>query len=180
MERTWAARAGLGWTGKNTLLLNRTMGSFFFLAELIIDLELEYDSPAKDYCGTCTACMDACPTQAIPEPYVVDGSRCISYYTIELREEIPQHAGDNFDNWIFGCDICQDVCPWNRFAQPHEEPRLNPSEPLQEMIRQEWREITRETFEEVFGRSALKRAGFEGLTRNIAHARQSQSGKKIS
>lgn len=180
MERTWAARAGLGWTGKNTLLLNRTMGSFFFLAELIIDLELEYDAPTKDYCGTCTACMDACPTQAIPQPYVVDGSRCISYYTIELREEIPQDAGGDFDNWIFGCDICQDVCPWNRFAQPHEESRFNPSEPLQEMIRQEWKEITRETFEAVFGRSALKRTGFDGLMRNIGHVRQSQSGDKIS
>ncbi len=173
MERTWAARAGLGWAGKNTLLLNRDMGSFFFLAELIIDLELEYDSPAKDYCGTCTACMDACPTQAITEPYVVDGSRCISYYTIELREEIPQDAGENFDNWIFGCDICQDVCPWNRFARPHSEPRLDPSEPLQELTRQEWREITRETFETVFGRSPLSRAGYDGLMRNITHARQS-------
>jgi epoxyqueuosine reductase len=180
MERTWAARAGLGWTGKNTLLLNRTMGSFFFLAELIIDLDLEYDSPAKDYCGTCTACMDACPTNAIPEPYVVDGSRCISYYTIELREEIPQEAGDEFDNWIFGCDICQDVCPWNRFARPHSEPRLDPSEPLKEIIRQDWKDITQETFEAVFGRSALKRAGFEGLMRNIAHVRQPHSEKKFS
>ena len=179
MERTWAARAGLGWAGKNTLLLNRTMGSFFFLAELIIDLELEYDAPARDYCGTCTACMDACPTNAIPEPYVVDGSRCISYYTIELREEIPQKAGEDFDNWIFGCDICQDVCPWNRFAQPHDEPRLNPSEPLKEIMQQDWKEITRETFEAVFGRSALKRTGFEGLMRNIAHARQSHSEKKF-
>jgi epoxyqueuosine reductase len=125
MERTWAQKSGAGWIGKNSLLLNRSMGSFFFLAELIVDLELEYDGPIKDYCGTCTACMDACPTDAIPEPYVVDGSRCISYFTIELKDEIPTEFKGKFDNWIFGCDICQDVCPWNRFSTPHHEERFD-------------------------------------------------------
>lgn len=167
MERAWAARSGLGWIGKNSLLLNRTMGSFFFLAELIIDLELVYDGPVKDYCGTCTACMDACPTDAIPEPYVVDGSKCISYFTIELKEAIPEDHKGQFQDWIFGCDICQDVCPWNRFSKPHDEPRLDPSPELSSMTREDWLEITRETFDRVFGRSPLKRTRFEGLKRNI-------------
>jgi epoxyqueuosine reductase len=123
MERAWAQKSGIGWIGKNSLLLNREMGSFFFIAELIVDLELNYDGPTKDYCGTCTACMDACPTDAIPEPFVVDASKCISYFTIELKEEIPAEVKGKFENWIFGCDICQDVCPWNRFAKPHQEPR---------------------------------------------------------
>ncbi|MEQ9306217.1 MAG: tRNA epoxyqueuosine(34) reductase QueG, partial [Marinoscillum sp.] len=121
-ERAWAAKSGLGWIGKNSLLLNREMGSFFFLAELIIDLELEPDGPMKDYCGTCTACQDACPTNAIPEPYAVDGSRCISYLTIELKDEIPNEFKNKMEGWAFGCDICQDVCPWNRFSKPHNEP----------------------------------------------------------
>lgn len=167
MERTWAARSGLGWIGKNSLLLNRTMGSFFFLAELIIDLELVYDGPVKDYCGTCTACMDACPTDAIPEPYVVDGSKCISYFTIELKEAIPEDYKGQFQDWIFGCDICQDVCPWNRFSKPHDEPRLDPSPELSSMTKEDWLEITRETFDRVFRRSPLKRTRFEGIKRNI-------------
>ena len=121
MERPWAQRAGNGWIGKNSLLLNKQMGSYFFLAELIVDLELEHDSPIKDYCGTCKACMDACPTEAIPEPYVVDGSKCISYFTIELKEAIPDSVQGKFENWVFGCDICQEVCPWNRFSKPHTE-----------------------------------------------------------
>ncbi|MDZ4715099.1 MAG: tRNA epoxyqueuosine(34) reductase QueG [Cytophagales bacterium] len=166
MERAWAARAGLGWIGKNSLLLNRQQGSFFFLAELILDLELIPDGPLKDYCGTCTACMDACPTDAIPEPYVVDGSRCISYFTIELKEEIPADVKGKFENWVFGCDICQDVCPWNRFAKPHAQPRFDPSE-IEGMTRQDWIEMTNETFGRVFGKSPLQRAGYAGLKRNI-------------
>lgn len=170
MERAWAARSGIGWVGKNSLLLNRTMGSFFFLAELIVDLELKYDGPVRDYCGTCTACMDACPTDAIPEPYVVDGSKCISYFTIELKEGIPEDYKGQFQDWIFGCDICQDVCPWNRFSRPHQEPRLEPLPELTDMTRQEWIEITRETFDRVFEKSPLKRTKFEGLKRNVNHS----------
>ena len=166
-ERAWAQKSGLGWVGKNSLLLNKSMGSFFFLAELIVDLELEYDSAIKDYCGTCTACMDACPTDAIPQPYVVDGSKCISYFTIELKEEIPVEQKGKFENWIFGCDICQDVCPWNRFSQPHNEPRFDPHEDLEKMKRQEWQEITEEVFQKLFKKSAVKRTKFSGLKRNI-------------
>jgi len=167
MERAWAKRSGLGWIGKNSLLLNRDAGSYFFLAELIIDLELNYDGPIKDYCGTCTACMDACPTDAIPEPYVVDGSKCISYFTIELKEEIPSDVHGKFDNWIFGCDICQEVCPWNRFARPHDEPRFEPPEELRSMTTNDWREITEERFRYVFRNSPLKRARYQGIKRNL-------------
>ena len=167
MERAWAKNAGLGWIGKNSLLLNREMGSFFFLAELIIDLELEYDGPAKDYCGTCTACMDACPTDAIAEPFVVDGSKCISYFTIELKEEIPADVKGKFENWIFGCDICQDVCPWNRFAKPTKEARFNPSAEMENFSKHEWVELTDEVFELVFKKSPLKRSKISGLKRNI-------------
>jgi epoxyqueuosine reductase len=168
MERAWAQHSGTGWIGKNSLLLNREMGSFFFLAELIIDLELEYDGPAKDYCGTCTACMDACPTDAIPEPYVVDGSRCISYFTIELKEEIPADVKGKFENWIFGCDICQDVCPWNRFSKPHREPRFDPSPDLEKMTPTDWIEINEFVFEKIFEKSAVNRTTLMGLKRNIA------------
>jgi epoxyqueuosine reductase len=167
MERTWAKKSGLGWIGKNSLLLNREAGSFFFLAELIIDLELEYDGPVKDYCGTCTACMDACPTDAISDPYVVDGSKCISYFTIELKEEIPAEMKGKFQNWIFGCDICQDVCPWNRFAKPHQESRFNPSSEFQNIRSDDWKDLTEEVFQKVFKHSPLKRTKFEGLKRNI-------------
>lgn len=167
MERAWAKRAGLGWVGKNSLLLNKHSGSFFFLAEIIVDLELTYDGPIKDYCGTCTACMDACPTDAIPEPYVVDGSKCISYFTIELKEEIPSEVKGKFGNWIFGCDICQDVCPWNRFSKPHQEPRFNPNDSLRSMTQHEWKEITTEVFQKVFKNSPVKRTRLEGLKRNI-------------
>lgn len=167
LERTWAKRAGIGWVGKNSLLLNRSMGSFFFLAELIVDIELEYDGPIKDYCGTCTACMDACPTDAIPQPYVVDGSKCISYFTIELKEEIPAEVKDKFENWIFGCDICQDVCPWNRFSQPHQEPRFEPHPQLAGMTNSDWLELTEEVFQKLFKKSAVKRTDFKGLQRNI-------------
>lgn len=167
MERAWAQKSGLGWIGKNSLLLNRNMGSFFFLAEVIIDLELEYDGPVKDYCGTCTACMDACPTEAIPEPYVVDGSKCISYFTIELKDEIPSEVKGKFGNWIFGCDICQDVCPWNSFAKPHHEPRFNPSSEIKNLKPNEWRELTEEVFDTLFKHSPVKRTKFSGLKRNI-------------
>ena len=168
MERAWAQRSGTGWIGKNSLLLNKQMGSFFFLAELIIDLDLEYDGPVKDYCGTCTACMDACPTDAITEPYVVDGSKCISYFTIELKEEIPKDVKGKFDNWIFGCDICQDVCPWNRFSQSHKEPEFEPAHELAHMKKNDWREITEEVFSKIFKNSAVKRAKLSGLKRNIS------------
>lgn len=166
-ERAWAKKSGLGWIGKNSLLLNRSMGSFFFLAELIIDLELDYDGPIKDYCGTCTACMDACPTNAIPEPYVVDGSKCISYFTIELKEEIPTSVKGKFENWIFGCDICQDVCPWNSFSKPHKEARFIPPDALENMSQQDWSEITEEVFQKLFKKSAVQRTRYGGLKRNI-------------
>jgi epoxyqueuosine reductase len=167
MERAWAKRSGIGWVGKNSLLLNREQGSFLFLAELIVDLELEPDGPIKDYCGTCTACMDACPTDAIPEPYVVDGSKCISYFTIELKEEIPASVKGKFENWIFGCDICQDVCPWNRFSKPHNEDRFNPHPDLEGLTKNDWKELTEDVFKTVFKNSPVKRTKFEGLKRNI-------------
>lgn len=165
-ERAWAAKSGIGWIGKNSLLLNREMGSFFFLAELIIDLELEADGPMKDYCGTCTACQDACPTDAIPEPYVVDGSRCISYLTIELKESIPSEFKDKMEDWAFGCDICQDVCPWNRFSKPHKETLFEP-QGWEDFDRRDWQELTEEVFQKVFKKSAVKRTKFSGLKRNI-------------
>lgn len=167
MERAWAKKSGAGWIGKNSLLLTKEAGSFFFLAELIIDLELEYDGPVKDYCGTCTACMDACPTDAIAAPYVVDGSKCISYFTIELKDEIPSDQKGKFQNWIFGCDICQEVCPWNRFAKPHGEPRFDPSEEFQNLTANDWKEMTEDVFQKIFKNSPLKRTKFEGLKRNI-------------
>jgi epoxyqueuosine reductase len=175
MERAWAKKSGIGWIGKNSLLLNRSMGSFFFLAELIIDLELEYDGPIKDYCGTCTACMDACPTDAIPQPYVVDGSKCISYFTIELKDEIPADVKGKFENWIFGCDICQDVCPWNRFSQPHGEERFKPHPDLEHMLVTGWKEISDEVFRKLFKKSAVKRTGLSGLKRNIRFVTEQSS-----
>jgi epoxyqueuosine reductase len=169
-ERAWAAKSGLGWIGKNSLLLNRQMGSFFFLAELIIDLALEYDGPIRDYCGSCTACQDACPTDAIAEPYIVDGSRCISYLTIELKDEIPQEFKGSMENWVFGCDICQDVCPWNRFAIPHNEEKFQP-QGWQNFKAEDWEEMTEEVFQKVFKKSAVKRTKFEGLKRNLRFIR---------
>jgi len=166
-ERAWAAKAGLGWVGKNSLLLNRSMGSFFFLAEIILDVELDYDGPIKDYCGTCSACMDACPTDAIPEPYVVDGSKCISYLTIELKNEIPTSFAGQMEGWAFGCDICQDVCPWNRFSKPHQEPEFVPHEQLGKMQPVDWNELTEELFREIFKGSPVKRTKYSGLKRNI-------------
>ncbi len=169
LERDWARRAGVGWTGKNTLLIHPKAGSYFFLAELISDLELDYDQPMRDYCGTCRRCIDACPTDAIsPEGYLVDGSRCISYLTIELKEAIPESFRGKMENWMFGCDICQEVCPWNRFSRPHQEPEFEPHPDLLEMKRRDWEELTEETFREVFRHSAVKRTKFQGLKRNIA------------
>ena len=169
LERAWAAKSGLGWVGKNSNLINKQSGSFFFLAELILDLELEYDNPVADFCGTCSRCIDACPTDAIIKPKVVDGSKCISYFTIELKENfpIPQSMKGKFGDWVFGCDICQDVCPWNRFSKPHSEKQFEPSNELQDMKPGEWKEITEEVFKKVFGKSAVKRAGYKGLKRNI-------------
>lgn len=167
LDKAWAAKSGLGWIGKHSNLLTQKVGSFYFIAELIIDLELEYDTPVTDHCGTCTACIDACPTQAIVEPYVVDGSKCISYFTIELKNEIPAHVHGKFDNWMFGCDICQDVCPWNRFSKPHNEPLFDPHPELLAITKKEWEEITHEVFNEIFKKSAVKRTKYAGLVRNI-------------
>lgn len=167
MDKAWAAKAGLGWVGKHTLLLSKQKGSFFFVAELILDLELEYDSPVTDHCGSCTACIDACPTGAIVEPYKVDGSKCISYFTIELKDQLPNEMKGKFDDWMFGCDTCQDVCPWNRFSKPHNEPLFNPHPELLSMSKKDWEEITEDTFRKVFKKSAVKRTKFSGLKRNI-------------
>jgi epoxyqueuosine reductase len=168
MDKAWAKKAGLGWIGKHTNLINKQQGSFFFIAEIICDLELEYDSPIADYCGTCTKCIDACPTDAIVEPYVVDGSKCISYFTIELKSNIiPSEMNGKFDNWAFGCDICQDICPWNRFSIPHHENRFEPHEKMLGMNKNDWEEITEELFKEIFKKSPVKRAKYEGLKRNI-------------
>ena len=167
LDKAWAAKSGLGWIGKNSNLLSKKTGSFFFIAELIIDLELEYDTPVTDHCGSCTACIDACPTDAIYEPYKVDGSKCISYYTIELKDSIPESEKGKFEDWMFGCDICQDVCPWNRFSKPHNEPLFDPHPDLLQMTKHDWEEITRETFNEIFRKSAVKRTKYDGLKRNI-------------
>lgn len=167
LDKAWAARSGLGWMGKNGNLLTQQVGSFYFIAELIIDLELDCDSPVTDHCGSCTACLDACPTQAIVEPYVVDGSKCISYFTIELKDNIPTEFKGQFDNWMFGCDVCQDVCPWNRFSKSHSEPLFNPHPELLSMSKRDWEEITEDTFKKVFQKSAVKRTKFSGLKRNI-------------
>ena len=167
LDKAWAAKSGLGWIGKHSNLLTHQVGSFYFIAELIIDLELEYDSPVTDYCGSCTACIDACPTGAIVEPYVVDGSKCISYFTIELKENIPTEFKGQFEDWMFGCDICQDVCPWNRFSKPHNEPLFNSHPELLSMTKKDWNEITEDIFKKVFKNSAVKRTKFSGLIRNI-------------
>lgn len=172
MERAWAEKAGLGWRGKHTLLINRQHGSFFFLAVLVVDIAIEPDEPFKtDHCGTCTRCMDACPTDAIVQPYLLDASKCISYLTIELKDAIPESFKGKMENWAFGCDICQDVCPWNRFSTAHQEPRFNPPDQLLEMNRGQWMEITEDLFRELFPKSAVKRTKLEGLKRNLAFLR---------
>jgi len=167
LDKAWAAKAGLGWIGKNSNLITKSVGSFYFVAELIIDLDLEYDHTTTDHCGTCTACIDACPTEAIVAPYVVDGSKCISYFTIELKENIPSEMKGKFNDWAFGCDVCQDVCPWNKFSKPHNEPLFNPHPDLLSMTKKDWEEITEETFKKVFKNSAVKRTKLDGLKRNI-------------
>ena len=168
LDKVWAAKSGLGWIGKHSNLLSKQVGSFFFIAELIVDIELEYDSPVTDHCGTCTACIDACPTQAIVQPYVVDGSKCISYLTIELKNEIPSSFSNQMDDWMFGCDVCQDVCPWNRFSKSHNEPLFNPHPELLSKSKKEWEEITEEIFNQIFKKSAVKRTKYSGLKRNIS------------
>jgi len=167
LDKAWAAKSGLGWIGKHSNLLTQQVGSFYFIAELIVDLELDYDTPTTDHCGSCTACIDACPTQAIVDPYIVDGSKCISYFTIELKEQLPNSMKGQFDDWMFGCDVCQDVCPWNKFSKPHREPLFNPHPELLEMTKKDWEEITEDTFKKVFQKSAVKRTKFSGLKRNI-------------
>lgn len=169
LERSWAQRSGLGWIGKNGNLITRNNGSFYFIATLITDLELEYDDPfAKDYCGTCTRCIDACPTQAILPDKVVDGSRCISYFTIELKDMlIPEKMKGQFNNWMFGCDTCQDVCPWNRFSRPHQEPAFTPIPEILNLSTREWEEMTEESFKKIFSKSPLKRSKYQGIRRNL-------------
>ncbi len=167
LDKAWARKSGLGWIGKNSNLITQKIGSFYFIAELIIDLDLQYDHAVTDHCGSCTACIDACPTQAIVAPYVVDGSKCISYFTIELKDNIPIEMKGQFNDWAFGCDVCQDVCPWNRFSKPHNEPLLNANSELLSMSKKDWEEITEETFKVIFKNSPLKRSKFNGLSRNI-------------
>jgi epoxyqueuosine reductase len=168
LDKAWAKKSGLGWVGKNSNLITPGTGSFYFIAELIVDVELEYDGAIRDYCGTCTKCLDACPTQAITEPYVVDGSKCISYFTIELKDQmIPQNVAGQFGKWVFGCDICQDVCPWNRFSKPTQEAQFQPHPELKNLSASDWQEITHEVFQALFKQSPLKRTGYEGLKRNV-------------
>ena len=173
LDKAWAAKSGLGWIGKNSNLITQKVGSFYFIAELIIDLELEYDTPTTDHCGSCTACIDACPTEAIVAPYVVDGSKCISYFTIELKDNLPQEMKGKFDDWIFGCDVCQDVCPWNKFSKPHNEPLFQTAPEILSYSKSDWEEITNDTFQKVFKNSALKRTKYEGLLRNINFSKES-------
>lgn len=167
MDKAWAQRSGLGWIGKHTNLINREIGSYFFIAEILTDLELEPDSPIKDYCGSCTKCIDACPTDAIESAYVVNGSKCISYFTIELKSSIPDEVKGKFENWAFGCDICQEVCPWNRFSKPTNEKDFAYRKDSMEINEKEWLEITDEIFNKKFSGSPIKRTGIEGMRRNI-------------
>lgn len=178
MDKAWAKRSGAGWMGKNANLIHPKHGSFFFIAELILDLELKPDGPIKDYCGTCTRCIDACPTEAIVQPYVVDGSKCISYLTIELKDAlIPNEFLGKMDNWVFGCDICQDVCPWNRFSKKHQENRFNPHPDLLQLSKSDWMDITEDLFKELFRHSPIKRTGFKGFKRNILFANMESEEK---
>jgi len=168
MDKAWAKKAGLGWLGKNTNLIHPKEGSFFFIAEIISDLSFTQDPPMRDYCGTCSKCLDACPTNALATPYQIDASRCISYLTIELKDQlIPQQFNESMENWMFGCDICQDVCPWNRFSKAHKEARFNPDFELLNLNTNDWHALTSDHFEILFKNSAIKRTGFQGLKRNI-------------
>nr|AOE09633.1 epoxyqueuosine reductase [uncultured bacterium]CCG00341.1 iron-sulfur cluster binding protein [uncultured Flavobacteriia bacterium] len=171
MDKAWATRSGLGWMGKNTNLITQKVGSFFFIAELIIDLELEYDTPVTDHCGNCTACIDSCPTEALT-PYNIDASKCISYLTIELKDQIPDEFQNKMDNWAFGCDVCQDVCPWNRFSKSHSEPLFDPQPQILDFTKKDWEELTEATFETIFKNSALKRTRFDGFKRNLSFLSQ--------
>lgn len=167
MDKVWAQKSGLGWMGKNGNIIHPKRGSFFFIAELILDLELEVDGPIKDFCGTCTKCMDACPTDALNQAYVVDGSKCISYLTIELKNAVPAEFKDKMNDWIFGCDVCQDVCPWNRFSVIHSEHSFKANEQLLGFSKADWEDISEEIFKDTFSKSAVKRTKFEGFKRNI-------------
>lgn len=168
LEKAWAAKSGLGWVGKNTNLIRKQNGSYFFIAELIIDIDLTPDDAVTDHCGSCTACLDACPTNAFTAPYQLDSSKCISYFTIELKDAIPEEVKGQFENWAFGCDICQEVCPWNRFSVPHNEPDFEPNQHLMQLSKSDWEEITQDIFDRLFEVSAVKRTGFTGLKRNLA------------
>ena len=172
MEKAWAKKSGLGWVGKNTNLISKKTGSFFFIAEIIVDLELEYDGEVTDHCGSCTACLDACPTDALYEPYKIDASKCISYFTIELKDQFPNDLKKDFNDWIFGCDICQDVCPWNKFSIPNKEPLLNPKNEINQYSKKDWLELTDEVFKVVFKETPLERTKFKGLKRNIQYANE--------
>ncbi len=169
LERTWAVKSGLGWIGKNGNLITKMQGSFLFIATLIVDVELVYDDPfTKDYCGTCTKCIDYCPTDAIEPNKVINGSKCISYFTIELKEAlIPESMKHKFNDWMFGCDICQDICPWNRFSKPHQEPAFQPLPEILNFSTSEWEEMTEETFKNIFRNSPLKRSKYSGIKRNL-------------
>ena len=171
LERAWAKKSGLGWIGKNTNLINKKSGSFFFLAEIIVDLELNYDNTTTDHCGSCTACIDSCPTNAIYEPYKLDASKCISYYTIELKESFSSNLSSDFKDWIFGCDICQDVCPWNRFSKANNEVLFETIPEITNFNKADWIDLTEETFKKVFKESPIKRSKFKGLKRNINYVR---------
>ncbi|MDF2450165.1 MAG: tRNA epoxyqueuosine(34) reductase QueG [Bacteroidota bacterium] len=175
LDKAWAKKSGLGWVGKHSNLITKEHGSFFFIAELIIDLDLDYDGPIKDYCGTCTRCIDACPTEAIVDPYIVDGSKCISYLTIELKEAIPSHFRNKMDNWVFGCDVCQDVCPWNRFSEFHHEPKFINKQGVLDFTPDEWFELSEELFTKVFKGTAVKRTKYKGLKRNLEFLKQRPS-----
>jgi len=167
LDKAWAAKSGLGWIGKNSNLITKKTGSFYFIAELIIDLQLDYDNTTTNHCGSCTACLDACPTNAIIAPYVVDASKCISYFTIELKDNLPLEMKGKFQDWAFGCDVCQDVCPWNKFSEPHNEPLLKATPEVLNYSKKDWEEITQEVFQKVFQNSPIKRTKLNGLQRNI-------------
>jgi len=173
LDKAWAAKSGLGWIGKNSNLLTQQVGSFYFIAELVVDLDLEYDYATTDHCGNCTACIDACPTEAIVAPYIVDGSKCISYFTIELKENIPLEMKGKMDDWMFGCDVCQDVCPWNKFSKSHNEPLFNPNPEILSFTKKDWDDITEDTFSKVFKNSAVKRTKLQGFVRNVSFLKNS-------
>ena len=173
MDKVWAQKAGLGWIGKNTNLISRKYGSFVFIGEIITDIELSYDKPIKDYCGSCRKCLDACPTGALTAPYEIDASKCISYYTIEKKGDLPENMEGKFKDWIFGCDICQDVCPWNLRQIPHNEPEFEPHTDLLNLSKPDWEKLSREHFNEIFRKSAVKRTKYQGLKRNIHFVKKS-------